>query len=213
MIPQHSYGYHGAVLQPLPSVEQAFKPTMHKALMPRIQPTSGDLGSMEQMSSAEKRIVAACQSYFNDVLHNRTSTVMLTHFSTMTPPLLQHAHANCSMSSMGKFSGMSGVRSYYDLLFVHFYRETHLHPESVVVLGNQMAAHATADIHWTWRLTGEKFVETIDCFVQFDEATKITAVIVTTLSDRSTSVLEAIPRSWPSHLEVCSLHTKWSRRC
>lgn len=193
-------------------MRNALMPSSPLARAPMIQDSEGDFGFavIQKMTSGEQRIMMACHSYFGDILQNSPTSVILSHFSTMTPPILQHAHVNSSISRICKFSGLSAIRSYYDLLFIHLSREMHLRPDSVVVLEEQQAAHATSDIVWTWRLTGEQFIETIHCYVQFDEALKISAIIVTTLSDESTSVLEAIPKTWPgrsTHLQVWPLFT------
>jgi len=161
------------------------------------------LTGLLDMTDLERRLVLSCYAFFDDVLQDRPSSIILSHFSTMTPPLLEHTHISNPREHISKFSGLSGVRSYYDMLSMQFSRKMYLRSDTVTVLVEQQAVHAMADVYWTWRVTGEQFLETVNCYVQFDEATKICAITATTVTDKSTSILEAIPRSLSGQLEVC----------
>jgi hypothetical protein len=87
--------------------------------------------------------------------------------------------------------GLNAIRSYFDLLNMHFVRKnmtvnsatTNMHNSSIFV---------AASIHWQWKQSGKEWREEVTIDISFDDFCKVKAFILKTQSPEDTCVLRAV---------------------
>lgn len=147
--------------------------------------------SPENILSAVDKFLCA---FFRD---STTSAEMLEYFSTSYLITIQHAPQSCCPEfAANKMQGHNAVRSYFDLLTTHWYREAlNLDDQPHIAFDHSLESLCTvavdASIRWTWRRTRRQWTEDLNCAITLDDNLKIVSLIFRTLSSPETCVMYA----------------------
>jgi hypothetical protein len=130
----------------------------------------------------------AASSLLADIAAQKPSVDLLSHFSTTQPIVLQH---DCVDSiNPCTFSGPHAVRSYFDLLALHWTRDDVQLHECTIDEDNRRVV-ATATTQWRWRVSGESWREDFTCTLDFDERLKVTGFIVHSSPPETNCIMHA----------------------
>jgi hypothetical protein len=145
--------------------------------------------SQSQLLQAANRFLAALSS------PSSTSRILLSFFSTIQSVTLDHSPSNTHFPQYSMpFVGLHAVRSYFDLISMHYTRvSVTTHTTHVYSAYSRVAA--TASIVWRWNSSGHIWTEDIHCTFEFDNALKMKSFIVKTQSPENTCVLRAVDRA------------------
>ncbi|KIY51541.1 hypothetical protein FISHEDRAFT_70766 [Fistulina hepatica ATCC 64428] len=131
-------------------------------------------------SGVRQLLLSAQQSVFTDFSASASPTTMLSHFSTMSEPIIEHAPMGCPMASLSHLKGSNAVRSYFDILATNW-RHSDIDVYSVDVDAAHRSVSVCASITWTWRSSGHRFREDFVSNLQFDEHLKLQSFVIKTL--------------------------------
>jgi len=109
------------------------------------------------------------------------------HFAQTTVPIFRHIPIEEVETAAGWVSGLSAVRSYFDLLGMHWKRCIYVRQDTVVIDPVTRTCRFVLDIEWMWRKPGlPGWVEVVECTQVYDSDYKIVEAEYLTLSGKDT---------------------------
>ncbi|KZP18935.1 hypothetical protein FIBSPDRAFT_744702 [Athelia psychrophila] len=131
----------------------------------------------------------AAECLFADIAAGKTPQQLLSHFSTTDTIVLKH---DCIYDpSAFAFEGVHAVRSYFDLLALHWKKDDMQIHSTRVDLENSCVV-MRASVRWTWKISGNSWLEEFTCTLGFDDEAKVKKFIVETDVPRSSCVMHAV---------------------
>ena len=131
---------------------------------------------------------SAAESLFEDIAKQRPSSVILSHFSTTQSVILQHDYIYSKAPY--QFVGLHAVRSYFDLLSLHWTRDNMHH--KCDVRADKLQVVVTASVQWTWRVSRKSWREDFTCTLDFDELLKVKGFVVASNAPEAFCVMRAV---------------------
>jgi len=137
---------------------------------------------------------SAAESLFADIAAQKPSASLLSHFSTAQIVTLQHDYIHSTTPHL--FVGLHAVRSYFDLLALHWTRDDirfykfDVHPDKLQVV-------ITASVQWTWKVSKKSWREDFACTLDFDEWLKVKGLVVRSNAPETSCVLLAVDAVTP----------------
>lgn len=133
---------------------------------------------------------SAAESLFADIAAEiPAKTLLLSHFSTTQCVSLQHDYMHSPTPFA--FIGVHAVRSYFDLLTLHWMRDD-MRFHDCIVHADKSQVVIKASVRWTWRMSRRSWLEEFTCTLGFDENLKVKSYIVETNSTEDSCVMLAI---------------------
>lgn len=142
-------------------------------------------------SPSAAQLTLAAEKLLFDISTNAPASRLLNHFSTTHNVVLQHSFSTCATPQAYRFTGLTAVRSYFDLLATHYER---------ACVGQQIALVSEAggrvivdgSTKWTWKRSRREWQEDYRVYVDFDAALKVVSYVVVTTSPEGTCVMRAV---------------------
>ncbi len=122
---------------------------------------------------------------------NTTSLALLSHFSPDQSISIQHSYSTCLTPNAHRFTGRIGVRSYFDVLMLHF-EKSPMTLDQWYVDESVRRVVLTGSVEWTWRKSRQKWKEVLTCSIDFDANLKVVSLMFITTSDETTCVMQAV---------------------
>ncbi|KAF9013119.1 hypothetical protein BDQ17DRAFT_1404701 [Cyathus striatus] len=148
-------------------------------------------------------------SFFTSLSTNTSPLALLSYFSAVIPPRIQHCPSTCPHPSASLLYGSNAVRSYFDLVATHWVRTamslTSMTPDPDF---NKRRVHVRGSVQWMWRGSGRRWTEDFSCLVEFDEGMKIIAFLIKTESAPETCVMRAVDRDMTGEKNSCATSGK-----
>lgn len=140
----------------------------------------------------EAELKTASQEFLDAFSLNISPQNITSYFSTCYPVIIQHAPASCTHPSASRFIGPTAIRSYFDLLAIHWSRsDVKIRTAPQVVDGETQAVVLGASVTWKWLKSGRKWTEDFTWTMGFDDELKIISLVSQTVSEASTCVMRA----------------------
>jgi hypothetical protein len=133
-------------------------------------------------------LLSAAESLFEDIAQQKPSSVILSHFSTTQNVTLQHDYVYSAAPC--QFVGLHAVRSYFDLLSLHWERDNMHHTCDVRADKQQVVVKAS--VQWTWRVSRKSWREDFTCTLDFDEMLKVKGFLVSSNPPEECCVMRAV---------------------
>lgn len=131
----------------------------------------------------------AAECLFADIAAGKSPQSLLSHFSTTETVVLKH---DCVYDpSSIAFEGILAVRSYFDLLALHWKKDDmQIHWTKVDLEKSSVVVRAS--VRWTWKISGNSWREEFTCTLGFDEQAKVKQFIVESDVPKSSCVMHAV---------------------
>lgn len=131
----------------------------------------------------------AAECLFADIAAGKSPKCLLTHFSVTDTVILKH---DCIYDPANfAFEGIPAVRSYFDLLALHWKKDD-MQIHSTRVDLEKSCVVLRASVRWTWKISGNSWREEFTCTLGFDEQAKVKRFIVETDIPKSSCVMHAV---------------------
>jgi len=115
------------------------------------------------------------------------STELAYHFSRTISPIFRHVCLEDAGTPLGWVHGLTGVRSYFDLLNLHWTRHIRVRQSTIKIDPVNRTCQFVVDIEWTWHKPGiPGWSEVLQCNHTYDWDYKLTIGEYITLSGRDT---------------------------
>ena len=115
------------------------------------------------------------------------STELAYHFSRTISPIFRHVCLEDAGTPLGWVHGLTGVRSYFDLLNLHWTRHIRVRQSTIKIDPVNRTCQFVVDIEWTWHRPGMPgWSEVLQCNHTYDWDYKLTIGEYITLSGRDT---------------------------
>jgi len=141
------------------------------------------------VATDKAHLKSAAESLFADIAAQKPSHIILSHFSVTHNVTLQHDYVHTTTPHV--FVGLHAVRSYFDLLALHWTRDDiQLHQCDIDVDKQQVIIKAS--LQWTWRRSKNSWMEEFTCTLDFDDRLKVKGFIVKSSPPENTCVMLAV---------------------
>ena len=154
-------------------------------MVPRPAAAPASPPSQSQLMQATSKILADLAT------STASSSAILAHFSTHHNVTLDHSPMHSRHPQYPPFVGLTAVRSYFDLISMHYTR-VGITMHSTQVYPSMSRVIFTASIIWRWNASGKTWTEDVQCTLDYDEHLKIKNFLVKTQSAEETCVLRAV---------------------
>jgi len=151
------------------------------------------------------QLLFAADSLFADLASNTPPLLLLYHFSTTHPVVIQHAPAACPHAKASRLTGLNAVRSYFDLLATNYTRDD-IQKHAVHANVDTRQVVVTASVRWMWKASRRTWREEFTCTLGYDEYLKVISFEVATQSSPATCVMRAVDTPPPPELPAVSIH-------
>lgn len=155
---------------------------------------------------------SAAESLFADIAAEKSPKDLLLHFSTTHAVTIQHDYANAP--SPTPFSGHHAVRSYFDLLAMHWKRDE-MKYYNCTMDADENKVIMNGRVRWTWRTSKRSWREVFRCTLEFDDNIKVKSFTIETLPDPAepmcTCVMHAVDTAISARTGPDASHTKYVR--
>jgi len=132
---------------------------------------------------------SAAESLFADIAEQKTPQSLLSHFSTTQNVTIQHNYVHSMTPHL--FVGLHAVRSYFDLLALHWTRDDMQIYECTEDADKQQVV-VKAGVRWTWRRSKKSWREEFTCTLDFDEWLKVSRFVVESSPPENNCVMLAV---------------------
>jgi len=132
---------------------------------------------------------SAAESLLADIAAQKAPNVLLSHFSSTHNVTLQHDYIHNTVTY--SFAGLHAVRSYFDLLSLHWMRDD-MRFHDCHVYADKSQVVVKASVQWTWRVSKRSWRENFTCTLDFDERLKVKRFIVVSNPPEESCVMLAI---------------------
>ncbi|KAF7299835.1 hypothetical protein HMN09_00990400 [Mycena chlorophos] len=141
----------------------------------------------------QKQLLFAADALFLDLASNAPTKVLLTHFSSTEKELvIQHAPIICPYPLKGRLTGLNAVRSYFDLISLHWDRADLCVESQIAVVHPTRTVTIRGSVRWIWKVSRNEWVEKFTCVLEYDENFKVVGMVVETTSSPGTCVMRAV---------------------
>ncbi|KAF7298660.1 hypothetical protein MIND_00813200 [Mycena indigotica] len=144
------------------------------------------------MSPTQKQLLFAADALFLDLAANASTKILLSHFSSTNELVIQHAPISCPLPQDSRLTGLNAVRSYFDLISVHWERKDLCLDSQNAITHPTKTVTVHGSVGWTWRLSRREWTEKFTCTLEYDDNLKVVGMVVETTSPPATCVMRAV---------------------
>jgi len=173
----------------------------------------------QNLDTVQQHILNAVNALYVEATNTAVQALQITdYFSDTDCPVFRHVPEEDVNTPAGWVYGHDGVRSYFDLLALHWTRQFCVRQSSITVDPVSRTCQFVLDIHWSWRRPGiPGWLEILECNQTYDFAYKIMRAEYITLSGRdtcwpfmerivtSTRVVRGMSLATPNHANTSSI--------
>jgi hypothetical protein len=132
---------------------------------------------------------SAAESLLADIAAQKTPQSLLSHFSTTQTVTIQHNYVHSTTPHL--FVGLHAVRSYFDLLALHWTRDD-MQIHEYTDDADKRRVVVKANVRWTWRRSKKSWREEFTCTLDFDEWLKVSKFVVESSPPEHNCVMLAV---------------------
>jgi hypothetical protein len=140
------------------------------------------------LAMGQTLLQSAAKSLLADIAAQKPTLSLLSHFSTTQTVTLQHDFIHSATPY--PFVGLHAVRSYFDLLALHWTRDD-MQLYQCDVYADKLRVVIKASVQWTWRASKQSWREVFTCTLDFDELLKVKGFVVESSPPESSCVMLA----------------------